>query len=174
MKTYTSVRKHGMQRKARNELEDLNFVDDLTLLSYTREQMWMKTTNVAAASTVVNLDIHNGKTKILKYNTENTNSIKLDGEDLGTSTFLGSLVDKQGGSDAEINAKIGKARVAFLRLRNIWNLKQIQTNIKVRIINTNVKSVLLYGDEMRRTTTAIIKNVQLFINICLRKISNIC
>ncbi|VDO53892.1 unnamed protein product [Schistosoma margrebowiei] len=173
MKTYTSVRKHGMQRKARNELEDLNFVDDLTLLSYTREQMWMKTTSVAAAFTVVNLDIHNGKTKILKYNTENTNSIKLDGEALGTSTFLGSIIDKQGGSDAEINWKIGKARVALLQLRNIWNLKQIQTNIKVRI-NTNVEPVLLYGAEMRRTTTTIIKMVQLFINSCLRKISNIC
>ncbi|VDP65959.1 unnamed protein product [Schistosoma curassoni] len=35
------------------------------------------------------------------------------------------------------------------------------------------QSVLLYGAETWRTTTAIIKKVQVFINSCLRKILNI-
>ncbi|VDP33385.1 unnamed protein product [Schistosoma curassoni] len=58
-------------------------------------------------------------------------------------------------------------------MKNIWNSKQLSTNIKVRIFNTNVKAVLLYGAETWRTTTTTIKTVQVFINICLRKILNI-
>ncbi|VDO95279.1 unnamed protein product, partial [Schistosoma margrebowiei] len=41
----------------------------------------------------------------------------------------------------------GKERAAFLQLKNIWNSKQLSTNIRVRIFNTNVKAVLLYGAE---------------------------
>ncbi|VDO55509.1 unnamed protein product [Schistosoma margrebowiei] len=43
----------------------------------------------------------------------------------------------------------------------------------MRIFNTNVKAVLLYGAETWRTTTTTIKKVQVFINSCLRKILNI-
>ncbi|VDP05685.1 unnamed protein product, partial [Schistosoma margrebowiei] len=58
-------------------------------------------------------------------------------------------------------------------MKNIWNSKQLSTNIKVRIFNTNIKAVLLYGAETWRTTTIIIKKVQVCINSCLRKILNI-
>ncbi|VDO50535.1 unnamed protein product [Schistosoma margrebowiei] len=64
---------------------------------------------------------------------------------------------------------IGKARAAYLQLRNIWNSTQLLTNTKVRIFNTNVKTVLLYGTETWRTTKAIIQKIQVFINSCLHK-----
>ncbi|CAH8430397.1 unnamed protein product, partial [Schistosoma haematobium] len=43
----------------------------------------------------------------------------------------------------------------------------------VRIFNTNFKVVLLHEAEIWRTTTTIIKHVQVFINSCLRRILNI-
>ncbi|VDO80135.1 unnamed protein product [Schistosoma margrebowiei] len=94
-------------------------------------------------------------------------------ENVESFTYLGSIVDEQGGSDADVKARIGKARTAFLQLKNIWNSKQLSTNIKVRIFNTNVKGVLLNGAETWRTTSNTIKKVQVFINSCLRKIPNI-
>ncbi|VDO56787.1 unnamed protein product [Schistosoma margrebowiei] len=87
--------------------------------------------------------------------------------------YPGSITDEQGGSDADVEARIRKTRTAFLQLKNIWNSKHLQTNIKVRIFNTNVKAVLLYGAENWRTTTTIIKKVQVFINSCIRKILDI-
>ncbi|VDP45256.1 unnamed protein product [Schistosoma margrebowiei] len=90
-------------------------------------------------------------------------------EDVKTFTYLGSIIDEQGGTDADVKAPIGKARAAFLQLRNIWNSKQLSTNTKVRIFNTNVKTVLLYGAETWRTKKAIIQKIQVFINSCLRK-----
>ncbi|VDO79393.1 unnamed protein product, partial [Schistosoma margrebowiei] len=176
MKTSTSEGKHGIQWTARNQLDDLNFVNDLALLSRTHEQMQMKTASVAVVSASVGPSIHKGKTKVLKFKAENNNPITLDGETLEnveSFTYLGSIIDEQGGSDADVKARIGKARTAFLQLKNIWNSKQLSTNIKVRIFNTNVKAVLLYGAETWRTTTTTIKKVQVFINSCLRKILNI-
>ncbi|VDP49737.1 unnamed protein product [Schistosoma curassoni] len=131
MKTSTSEGKHGIQWTAQNQLDDLDFTDELALLSHTHEQMQMKTASVAAVSASVHLSIHKGKTKILKYNTENSNRITLDDETLGeveSFAYLGSIIDEQGGSDADAKTRIGKATVAFLQLKNIWNLKQLPVN----------------------------------------------
>ncbi|RTG81912.1 uncharacterized protein DC041_0005420 [Schistosoma bovis] len=176
MKISTSEGKHGIQWTAQNQLDDLDFADDLALLSHTHEQMHIKTASVAAVSASIGLSIHKGKTKVLKFKAENSNPNTLEREtleDVESFTYLGSIIDEQGGSDVDVKARIGKARVAFLQLKNIWDSKQLSTNIKVRIFNTNVKAVLLYGAEIWRTTTTTIKKVQVFINSCLRKILNI-
>ncbi|VDP16559.1 unnamed protein product [Schistosoma margrebowiei] len=160
MKT-TSDRKHRIQWTVRIELDHLDFVDDLTFPSYTREQIKVNTANVTAASASVDLNIHKGRGKVLRCNMENTNPLILDGEpleDVETFTYLNSIIiDEQGGSDADVKTRIGKIRTAFLKLRNMWNSQQVSTNIKVIFFNTNVNTVLLYGAETWRTTTTIIK-----------------
>ncbi|VDO62417.1 unnamed protein product [Schistosoma margrebowiei] len=45
--TSTSEGKHGIQSKAKMQLDDLDFADNLTLLSHTQQQMQEKTTSVA-------------------------------------------------------------------------------------------------------------------------------
>ncbi|VDP09953.1 unnamed protein product [Schistosoma margrebowiei] len=138
--------------------------------------MQIKTAIVAAVCASVGLNIYKGETRVLKYNTENSSAVTLGGEtleDVESFTYLGSIIDEQGDSDADVKGGIGKARVTFLQLKNMWNSKQLSTNIKVGIFNTNVEAVLLYGAEIRRTTTTTIKKVQVFINGCLRKILNI-
>ncbi|VDO83024.1 unnamed protein product [Schistosoma margrebowiei] len=107
---------------------------------------------------------------------ENIKPITPDGEALGeveTFTYLGSIIDEKGASDADINARIGKPKTEFLQVKNIWNSKQLSTNIKITIFNTNVKTALLYGTEKWRTTTTIINKVRVFINSYMRKILNI-
>ncbi|VDP41847.1 unnamed protein product [Schistosoma margrebowiei] len=139
--------------------------------------MQMKTASVVAAiSAPEGLVIHKGGSKILKYNTENINPITFDGEyveEMETFTYLGSIIDEKGGSDADVKARIGKAKRAFLQVKNLWNSKQLSTSIKVRVFNTNVETVPLYEDEIWRTTTTIIKKVQVFVINSLRKILNI-
>ncbi|VDO50318.1 unnamed protein product [Schistosoma margrebowiei] len=82
MKTSTSEGKRGIQWTAQNQLDDLNFADDLALLSHTHEQMQIKTASVAAVSASVGLNIHKGKTKVLKFNMENINPVTLADETL--------------------------------------------------------------------------------------------
>ncbi|VDP65565.1 unnamed protein product [Schistosoma mattheei] len=95
------------------QLDDLDFAHDLALLSHTQQQMQEKTNSVAAVSAAaVGLNIHKAKSKILRYNTPCNNPITIDGkdwEDVMTFTYLGSIIDEQGGSDADVEARIGKA-----------------------------------------------------------------
>ncbi|VDP73655.1 unnamed protein product [Schistosoma curassoni] len=89
--------------------------------------MQEKSTSVAA----VCLNIHKGKSKILRYNTECTNRITLDGEDLeDVNTFicLGSIIDEHSGSDADVSMRISKTKAAYLQLKNIWNSKQLSVD----------------------------------------------
>ncbi|VDP87509.1 unnamed protein product [Schistosoma mattheei] len=89
------------------------------------------TASLAAVFASEGLSIHKRKTKVLKYNTENSNTITVDGETLEhveSFTYLGSMVDELGGSDADVKARIGKARAAFLQLENIWNSEQLSVN----------------------------------------------
>lgn len=59
-----------------------------------------------------------------------------------------------------------------------WQHRQratnLTTNIKIRIFNTTVNPVLLYRAETWRTTTVTMKIIQTFINICLRRILQLC
>ena len=74
---------------------------------------------------------------------------------------------------ANVKATIGVARVAFLlllQLKNIWKSKVLSLKNKIRILNANVKAVLLYGIETWRTTLATTKRIQTFVNSCLRRI----
>ncbi|VDP62419.1 unnamed protein product [Schistosoma curassoni] len=103
----------------------------LDLLSHTHEQMQIKTASVAAVYASVGLNIHNEKTNVLKYNTENTNPNTLDGqtlEDVECFTYLGSIIDEQGGLDTDVNVSIDRARTTFLQLNTIWNSKQLSVN----------------------------------------------
>ncbi|VDO90125.1 unnamed protein product [Schistosoma margrebowiei] len=105
----TSEGKHRMQWRARMQLDDPDFADDLAFISHTQQQMQEKTISVATASAAVGLNIHKGKSKILRYNTACTDPITIDGEDLEnvkTLTYLGSIIDEYGGSRADVKAQI--------------------------------------------------------------------
>ncbi|VDO80180.1 unnamed protein product [Schistosoma margrebowiei] len=82
MKTSASEGKHGIQWTARMQLDDLDFADDLALLSHTQQQIQENTIRVAAASATIGLNLHKWKCKILRYNTTCINSVTIDGEDL--------------------------------------------------------------------------------------------
>ncbi|VDO79930.1 unnamed protein product [Schistosoma margrebowiei] len=122
MRTSTSEGKHGIQWTAQNQLDALDFADDLALLSHTHKQMQIKTASVTAVSASVGLSMHKGKTKVLKFRADNSNPITFDCEtlqDVESFTYLGSIIDEQLGSDADVKARIGNARSAFLQSNNI-------------------------------------------------------
>ena len=58
-------------------------------------------------------------------------------------------------------------------MKNIWTAKESSLKTKLRIFNSNVKTVLLYGCETWRTTKKMLHRIQTFINSCLRRIYKI-
>lgn len=80
----------------------------------------------------------------------------------------------RGGTEADFQARISKARAVFLQLKNVRSSKDLTLQTKIRISDSNVKPVPLYGEQQWRTTVATTKRVQTFINSCLRRIWQIC
>ena len=79
----------------------------------------------------------------------------------------------RGGTEADVKTRISKARAAFHILRKVWKSRVIGKTTKIRLFNTNVKSVLLYGAETWRMNKTTLKRIQTFVNQCLRKILGI-
>nr|KAG5692954.1 hypothetical protein BaRGS_031532 [Batillaria attramentaria] len=176
MKTTTAGRKNGIQWTLWTQLDDLDFADDLALLSHSHSQMQDKTTRLEATSAGTGLKINRKKTELMKINTTANTPVTVGGEpirEVESFVYLGSVVDGQGGTDRDVTARIGKARAAMVMLKNIWASKVVSIRTKLRIFNSNVKSVLLYGCETWRTTKTMQQKIQTFLNTCLRRIFNI-
>ena len=176
MKTTTTGRNNGIQWTLWTQLDDLDFADDLALLSHNHSQMQDKTTLLETTSAGTGLKINRKKTELMKMNTTANAPITVGGEpirEVESFVYLGSVVDHQGGTDRDVTARIGKARAAFVMLKNIWASGGISMRTKLRIFNSNVKSVLLYGCETWRTTQTMQQKIQTFFNTCLRCIYKI-
>jgi hypothetical protein len=73
----------------------------------------------------------------------------------------------------DIRVMKGKAKQAFIILRPVWRNRNINLRTNLRIFETNVKSLLLYGSDTWKQTKKNEQDLQAFINKCLRQILNI-
>ena len=107
----------------------------------------------------------------LNHTIEATFTIRQDNiEEVQDFFYLGSTVSTEGGTDQDIRIRIGKAAGVFNTLRPIWQSTKLSLNTKLRIYNSNVKSVLLYGCETWRVLKSSMAKIQVFVNRCLRRI----
>lgn len=88
-------------------------------------------------------------------------------------TAPGSQVGPDNAVGKDINTHLGKARSTFARLWPIWKSKQYSLRTKIRLYNSNVKSILLYGFECCRVVQNNMRKLNVFQNSCLRKICGI-
>ena len=176
MRQSTSGQGTGIQWTFMRQLEDLDFADDISLLSHKQQQAQEKLSRVAEEAKKTGLQINIGKTESMRVNNKQRNRLKLQQEEIrevNKFVYLGSIVSKDGGSDEDIKCRISKARHAFNTLRPIWRSTALSLKNKIRIFNTNVKAVLLYGSETWRVTKTNTQKLQTFTNRCLRNILNI-
>ena len=113
MKETTRGRRIGIQWTPWTQLEDLDFADDLALLLHTHEQMQAKTSALNTLSESVGLRIHPGKSKVLKIDAPQVEQVMIEGnrlEDVESFCYLGSIIDREGGTRAEIKPLIKRHR----------------------------------------------------------------
>lgn len=176
MRKTTSDKPRGIQWTLLSHLESLDFADDLAVLSTTHRHLQEKTNRLSCFAKQTGLNISTTKTKTLFINANSTEPILVDGEPLekvDEFTYLGSIVSTNEATHKDINSRLGKAQCAFAVLRSIWRSKQLRLKTKIRIYNSNVKSVLLYGSECWRVIQSDMKRLDAFNNRCLRRICGI-
>ena len=85
----------GIQWTLSKQLEDIDFADDVALLSHRHDNMQDKTTSLYESAAKLGLKINKKKTRTMRANHVNKNSIQLDVEQF---TYLGSVVSRDGGT----------------------------------------------------------------------------
>jgi hypothetical protein len=158
-----------------DRLEDLDFADDIALVSHTHSDMQAKLSQLVAESAKVGLELNVSKTFAMSTGgTQGITPFSVNGNVIEWTDhfeYLGSFISKtDGGTEKDINSRITKAKFAFARLRRIWNMRQISTSTKISIFNSCVKSVLLYGSESWYVKDSMANKLKSFFNRCLRRI----
>ena len=147
MRKPTSYKPRDIQWTLFSQLEDLDFADDLAFLLVKLDHLQEKTDRLERYSKQT---INTPKTQVMSLNTTPTAPVTVNGEPLKfvqDFTYLGSLISKDNGGQKHIKAILSIARCAFAKLQNIWKSNQYTTKINIRLYNSNVKSILLYGSE---------------------------
>jgi hypothetical protein len=176
MSKVTSNRPRGIQWNLFDWLEDLDFADDICLMSHKLTDMQEKIDALAREAAKLNLKINCNKTQEMRINTNRQDPILLNGETIqqvNSFCYLGSIMTTSGGADEDVESRVKKAKAAFAQLRPIWNSRKLSLKTKLRLLNSNVMTVLFYGCETWKTTEEIRRKVQATVNRFLRSILGI-
>lgn len=172
----TSDEPRGIRWTTFSTLEDLDFADDLALLSHTHQHIQEKTSRLKTFSSQIGLRINTKKSEVMILNNDQSPSVALDEQDLPKTdqfTYLGSTVRIDGGAETDIKQRLSKARAAFNNLQNVWKSGQYTTRIKLKLYSSCVIPILLYGCECWRMTDADQEKLNTFHTKNLRRILRI-
>ena len=128
MREATKRNQTGIDWKGGTKLEDLDFADDLALISSNFEDLQAKTKETEEIRKKIGLKINTAKTKTLRNNLNDRRKVKVgesEIEEVSKFTYLGSVMDRYSGSDADLDARIVKSQTAFKNLSRIWSSKKI-------------------------------------------------
>ena len=160
-------------------LEDLDFADDICLLTQRESDMREKLRLLVHYGAQVGLKINVAKTKLMRFDPQSKqppSHLSLEStniEEVDEFCYLGSIIAKDGGADSDVMSRIKKARQSFGSLNSVWRSTQISRHLKLKLFKSNVLSVLLYGSETWKVTATSTQKLQVFVNKCLRRILKI-
>lgn len=157
-------------------LEDLDYADDICLLSHNYNDMAAKITAVQKEAEKAGMKINIAKTKVMRINSSNNRTFSINDivlEDVSKFIYLGSLLTTTGGSSNDVQNRINLGKRSFGLLNPIWRSPHMSKRTKINIFNSCIKSVLLYGCESWNAAARDINSLQVFINRCLRRVLRI-
>ncbi|KAI8498288.1 hypothetical protein Bbelb_242320 [Branchiostoma belcheri] len=137
--------REGVRWREGEKLADLDFADDLALLSENNQDLQHLTTKLEQFAGKVGLRISIEKTKTMEvgdradqprltisvYNTQV--------ETVDQFTYLGSVLSNSGEVEPDISCRLGKAAAVFRRMRTIWATSAIDLDTKLRM---NLRGIL--------------------------------
>ncbi|KAK3764893.1 hypothetical protein RRG08_025414 [Elysia crispata] len=176
MRQTTGDKNRGIRWNLFTNLEDLDFADDLALLSHTHTHIQEKTNELNTNAKQVGLKISKKKTEMMVLNIPNPRPVRVD-ETLLPFTdqfkYLGSNVTADGGANKDIIERLGIARNAFRMLNPVWKSQQYKLNTKLKLYGSCVLFTLLYGSECWRMIESDLCKLSSFHTKSLRKIARI-
>ncbi|XP_068236848.1 uncharacterized protein [Palaemon carinicauda] len=140
-----------------------------------RPSMWNIMREFGIPLKLVGLEINEGKTKIMEVarTPQLQGNVDLAGiriETVESFKYLGTIMSQNAGMAEEVTARIGDASRCYLSLTDLFKRRSITRKTKLRIYNTAIRPVLIYGCETLSLTKILEKTFEIFENGILRGI----
>jgi hypothetical protein len=134
-----------------NRITEIRFADDQAIIADSEEGLRRIMNELDTTAEKYNMKINLKKTKVMqisKYGISNLD-IQIRGkrlEQVVRFTYLGTIIQADGGNEEEIKARLAMGRLAFEKRKELLS-KGLDTKIKNRIIKTFVWSTAMYACE---------------------------
>ncbi|KAI8491212.1 hypothetical protein Bbelb_308450 [Branchiostoma belcheri] len=168
--------KEGIRWREESRLADLDFADDLALLSENNQGLQHLTTKLETSSGKVGLRVSSEKTKAMEVGnhtgqprlniTVNNSQVEV----VDQFTYLGSVISNSGEVEPDINCRVGKAASVFRRMNSIWSATTINLDTKLRLYNSIVLPTAIYASETWKCTAKASRKLDAFHQRNLRRI----
>lgn len=152
-------------------INNLRYADDTTLLAENEEDLRKLLSKVKTESLNFGLRLNIKKTKIMTSG--NMTDFVFDNEKIEvvkSFVFLGSRLDDDGRCAEDVKRRIMLGRSAMTSLEKIMKDRDISMNTKIRIVNTLVFPVVLYGCESWTLRKEERKRIDSFELWCWRRL----
>ena len=161
------------RRKGPVVVTDLDFADDIALISELINQAQDLLNRVEASAAQIGLVMNAKKTKVMAYNhSDNVRIMTTDGTQLEVVEdfkYLGSWIDN---SEKDLKARKAEAWRACNKLTKIWK-SDLTREIKISLFCSTVESVLLYGSDTWTLSEKLTKQLDGCYTRMLRTVLNI-
>ena len=163
-----TMEKQRSRRYPAKTITDVDYADDLALLSDTISEATVLLHHLEKAAKGVGLYVNIKKTEFMSYNQQG-NIKSLAGKEIKyveEFTYLGSNIAS---SQKDIDIRIGKAWGAIEGLRTVWK-STLPTNLKRYFFRAAVETVLIYGS----TTWTLTKQLENKLNGTYTRMLRVC
>jgi hypothetical protein len=169
------VRARQGSRRPAKHLTDLDFADDIVLLTSTLRDAQALLTSLEIAAAQVGLNINAAKTQAMYFgDAQPSQRLSLTQtravEWVPDFRYLGSWVNS---SEKDLAVRIGLAWEACNKLWRIWKQTGLTRDLKLHLFKATVESVLLYGSSCWSLTVAQMKRLDGAYTKLLRRVLNI-
>ena len=167
----------GISVGGRN-LNNIRYADDTVLIADSEEKLQRLVERVDAAGEEMGLRINKKKTEclVISKRTAPACNIRIREEaikQVDKFKYLGSVVTVDGRCESEIRQRIGIAKNAFDKMRNMLTNRHIRINTRIRVIKTYVWSTLLYGCESWTISKDMERRLEAFEVWCWRRMMRV-
>ena len=114
-------KKRGLTWKLQKSLEDMEYADDVCLISHKYEHMCRKLDDLWKESKKAGLEINSSKTEKIHINTIVKQRHRLNGDEIKKSSdfcYLGSIVSENGGTSREVSCEYTEGDGIILQIKN--------------------------------------------------------
>ncbi len=159
-------------------VRELLYADHAAFVAHTEQRIQEMCNSFAVACTEFGLTISLSKTVVMAQNVPAPPYVTINSTVLSVVekfVYLGSTLTENNSLDAELNTRIGRASTTFGRLQSrVWNFEHFERSfslkVKVRLYESSVLSVLLYGSKTWLTYRREEHKLNAFHFRCLRQI----